>query len=187
MPAEKLTPNNREELPSVEDSREQSEKIKSSLEKEAKTAEGRSSKELKETRRTVESEAISGKEHLPGNGENKNNQQSITKAEKTRTYKMTMSRMQGQLSGSSRTFSKFIHNPYVEKTSAFIGSTVARPSGILGAGVIGFVGITFVMYFARRNGFEISNNYSLVAILFVGGWTLGLLIELTFRIIRKTR
>lgn len=188
MSAEKLNQNSRhEKLPSNEGAREQAEKIKSNLEKEASSAEKHGSKELKETRKTVESEAIAGKESLPGTGENQNSQQSITKAEKTRTYKMTMNRMQSQLPTASRAFSKFIHVPFVEKTSAVVGSTVARPSGILGAGIAGFVGITLVMYFARKNGFEISNSYSLVAVLFIGGWLLGLLFELLVKTLRKAR
>lgn len=188
MSSEKLTPKQgHEKLPSAEGSKEQSEKIKSNLEKEANSAEKHSSKEIKETRKTVESEALSGKESLPGTGEKNQSQQAITKAEKTRTYKMTMSRMQGQLSTPSRSFSKFIHTPFVEKSSAAVGSTVARPSGILGAGIAGFVGITLIMYLARKNGFEIANSYTLIAILFVGGWALGLLFELLLRIIRKPR
>ncbi len=178
---------NYESLPESEGSKEQSEKIKSRLEKETQTVEKRGSEELRQTRKTIESEAIAGKENLLRVEEIEDSQQSITKAEKTRTYKMTMNRMQNQLSVPSRVFSKFIHNPFVEKTSAVVGSTVARPSGILGAGIVGFVGIALVMYFARKNGFEISNSYSLVAILFIGGWTLGLLLELILRIIRKTR
>lgn len=188
MSKEKLNQSNHhEKLPSVENSKEQSEKVKSNLEKEANSAEKPSSKELKETRKTIESEAISGKEIAPVIGEGEDSQHSITKAEKTRTYRMTMNRMQSQLSSPSRTFSKFIHAPFVEKTSTAVGSTVARPSGILGAGIAGFVGITFVMYFARKNGFEISNSYTLVVVLFVGGWLLGLLLELIMRTIRKAR
>lgn len=188
MSGEKLNQkNHQEKLPGNEASNEQAEKIKSNLEKEARSAEKHGSKEIKETRKTIESEALSGKESLPGTGENQDSQQSITKAEKTRTYKMTMGRMQGQLSSPSRTFSKIIHNPVVEKTSAVVGTTVARPSGVLGAGIAGFVGITLVMYLARKNGFEIANSYSLVAVLFIGGWLLGLLFEFLIKVLRKAR
>lgn len=187
MSAEKLTPSNQEKLLPAHDSKEQSEKIKSSLEKKAGAIEEHSSKELKETRKTIESQALSKEEHRPGSGEKMSHQPSITKAEKTRTYKMTMSRMQNQLPGPSRAFSKFIHHPYIEKTSAVVGNTIARPSGILGAGIIGFVGITLVMYFARRNGFEISNSHSLITILFVGGWALGLLFELLLRTLQRVK
>ncbi len=176
-----------EKLPNVEASKEHSEKIKANVEKEARSAERHGSKELETSRKTIESEAISGKEQTPGDGEKNVSHQTITKAEKTRTYKMTMNQMQNQLSAPSRLFSKFIHAPVVEKTSAVVGATVARPSGILGAGIAGFVGITAVMYYAKNNGFEISNSYSLVVLLFIGGWLLGLFFEFIFKLIRKTR
>jgi len=176
-----------EKLPSVEISKERSEKITTNIEKEAHSVEKHGSKELEASRKAVESEAISGKEQIPGDGEKNESQQTTTKAEKTRIYKMTMSRMQNQLSAPSRSFSKFIHAPVVEKTSAVVGSTVARPSGILGAGIAGFIGITVVMYYAKNNGFEISNSYSLVALLFIGGWLLGLFFELILKLIRRTR
>ncbi len=188
MSAEKINQPNRDEaMPSSEASKEHSEKLKSKLEKEASSAEKPGTKELKEARKTIESEALSGKESLPGTGETEDSQQTITKAEKTRTYKMTMNRMQSQLSRPSRAFSKFLHNPLVEKSSAVVGTTVARPSGILGAGVAGFLGISLVLFFARRNGFEITNSYTLVVLLFVGGWALGIAIEILLRFIRKSR
>ena len=187
MPEIHKPQNKNEKLGSPSDSKEQIESIKSKLEKNVESSEKHSSKEIKETRKTIESEAISAEDERPGNGEKNVNQASITKAEKTRTYKMTMNRMQNQLPAPSRTFSKFIHNPVVEKSSAVVGSTVARPSGILGAGVVGFLGIAAVMYLARKNGFEITNSYTLVALLFVGGWALGMILELLLKLVRRTR
>ena len=176
---------NKESLNPIPDSKEQIENIKSKLEKGVESSEKKTSKELHETRKTIESQAISGKESQRENSEKKSSQTAITKAEKTRTYYRTMKRMQNQLPATSRSFSKFIHSPVVEKSSAVVGNTVARPSGILGAGIIGFVGISFIMYYASRNGFEISNNYTLIIILFVGGWVIGLLIELLLKVLRQ--
>lgn len=179
-----------EKLSSPSNNKEQQkqvEEIRSNLEKGAESAEKHNSKEVEKTRKTIESEAISVEDERPGSGEKDANQTTITKAEKTRTYKMTMNRMQNQLSTPSKVFSEFIHNPVVEKTSAAVGSTVARPSGILGAGIVGFIGITVIMYFARKNGFEIANSYTLIVILFVGGWALGMILEVLLRLIRRTR
>jgi hypothetical protein len=184
MSAEKLPAQESKEQIHHKESQEHLEKIKSNLEKNAEKAGNSGEHEATEARKTIESEAISGKESTPGDSERKN-QQSITKAEKTRTYKMTMKRAQSQMSAPSRSFSKFIHNPFVERTSEAVGATVARPSGILGAGILGFIGISVVLYYARRNGFAIDNPYALTVILFLGGWTLGLVVEFIYKTARR--
>lgn len=184
MSKEKLsTQENKEHLNHTE-SKEHLEKIRSNLEKNAERAKNNGEKEVIEARKTIDSEAISGRETMPDSSEKKS-QQSITKAEKTRTYKMTMKRAQSQMSGPSRAFSKFIHNQFVEKTSETVGATVARPSGILGAGLLGFIGISIILYYARKNGFAIDNPYSLTVILIVGGWILGVVVELLYKSLKK--
>ena len=185
MSAEKLSNHNsKESLKPHEVSKEHLEKLDTKLEKEIEQSGGNPENDVLEARRSIEQQAVSGKETMPDSSE-KSSSTSITKAEKTRTYKMTMNRMQSKLSPTSKSFSKFIHTPFVEKSSEVLGASVARPSGILGAGIIGFVGFTTVIYFAKRNGFEISNRYALVVILFVGGWALGLLVELVIRALKK--
>lgn len=189
MSGEKLNHKNKESLPSIEASKEHHEKLKNKMEKEASkeasSAEKNDHKELHETRKTVESEAISGKEIQSKNNEKQKEPQNITKAEKTRTYKSTMGRVQNQLSTPSKTFSKIIHNPAVEKTSETLSTTVARPSGILGAGVVGFIVFSVVLYFANRNGFEIPSNSALFVIILIGGWTTGILIEFLYKSLKK--
>ena len=59
--------------------------------------------------------------------------------------------MQSELSPASRTFSKVIHNPAVEKTSEVIGSTVARPNLII-AGALGAIASVIVYFISRRYG-----------------------------------
>ncbi len=184
MSGEKLPIQDSKEQVHHKESKEHLEQIKSKLEKGAEEAGQLTEKEVTEARKTVESEAISGKETAPGSSEKKS-QQAITKAEKTRTYKMTMQRAQNQMSKPSKTFSKFIHNPTVERTSEALGATVARPSGILGAGIMGFIGISIVLYYARQNGCPINNRYTLVIGLFVGGWLLGMVFEFILKSLKK--
>ena len=96
-----------------------------------------------------------------------------------------MNLLQNQLPSSSRKFSKFIHNPVVEKTSEMLSSTIARPSGILGAGIVGFIGFAVVLYFAKRNGFALPSNSSLFVLVLVGGWICGLLVEALVKTVKK--
>lgn len=185
MSGEKIQPKHSESLRGIEVSKEHSEKLRSKLEKEAASAEKTQDREIHETRKTVESQAISGKEIQSKNSEKTDEPQSITKAEKTRTYRTTMHRVQNQLPGPSKTFSKFIHNPAIEKTSAVLSTTVARPSGILGAGIVGFISFTLVLYFAKRNGFAIPSNSTLFILVLIGGWATGLLIEALYKTFKK--
>lgn len=184
MSGEKLPIQDSKEQIQHKESKEHLEKIKSKVEKGAEEAGKLTEKEVTEARKTIESEAISGKETTPNRSEKKS-QQAITKAEKTRTYKMTMQRAQNQMSKPSKAFSKFIHNPAVERTSDTLSATVARPSGILGAGVMGFIGISVVLYYARQNGFAVDNRYTLVIGLFIGGWILGMIFEFIFKSFKK--
>lgn len=184
MSGEKLPAQDSKEQVHHKESKEHLEKIKSRLEKGVEEAGKLTEKDVTEARKTVESEAISGKETSPTGGEKKS-QQAITKAEKTRTYKMTMQRAQNQMSRPSKTFSKFIHNPVVERTSETLGTTIARPSGILGAGSMGFIGISIVLYHARQNGFPVDNRYTLVIGLLIGGWIFGVVFEFIFKSLKK--
>jgi len=184
MSGEKLNPKNNESLPGIETSDEHAEKLRNKLEKEINETK-EDGGEIHETRKTVASEAISGKEIRSKNSEKNKEPQNITKAEKTRTYKSTMNRLQNQLPDSSRKFSKFIHNPAVEKTSEMLSSTIARPSGILGAGIVGFIGFAVVLYFAKRNGFALPSNSSLFVLVLVGGWACGLLVEALVKTVKK--
>lgn len=188
MSAERISPSKNESLEHSELASEKAEKLRTKIEKEATSAEnnrGVQEKEIKETRKTVESEAISGKEIQARKSERRREPQNVTRAEKTRVYKSTLNRIQNQLPVASRGFSKFIHNPVVEKTSAAMSGTIARPSGILGAGTVGFFGFAIVLYFAKRNGFTIPDNSTLFILLILGGWLAGLLVEGIFKTIKK--
>lgn len=103
----------------------------------------------------------------------------ITNQDKQRAFSHTLKHVQRRLSGPSRTFSRVIHNPAVENVSEALAGTVARPSGILGAGLFATAGLAVMLYFARRNGFALSGS-ELILFLFAG-WLAGLLGELVWR------
>lgn len=91
-------------------------------------------------------------------------------------YQRTLKRTQRQLSPSARTFSKIVHHRVVESASEALGNTVARPSGVLAGGITAFLGSTIFLWLARHYGYEY--NFLLFALLFVGGFAIGVLVEL---------
>ena len=62
----------------------------------------------------------------------------VSKKERDASYKHHMKQLQSELKPGQRTFSKFIHNPVVEKTSEAVGNTVARPNAVLSGAVVAF-------------------------------------------------
>jgi len=98
-----------------------------------------------------------------------------TKEELDRSFKKTMKHIQKDMSPASRTFSKIIHNPVVEKTSEVLGKTVARPNLIL-AGALGTIVICSVVYLiAKKYGYVLSGSEAMIT--FVLGWIVGAIIE----------
>jgi hypothetical protein len=75
-----------------------------------------------------------------------------------------------------RSFSKLIHAPVIRQASEVAGQTVSRPSGLLGGGAVALLGTTGYLYLANHMGFPY--NYGVFLVLFVGGFALGLIIEL---------
>lgn len=83
----------------------------------------------------------------------------ITKREKLQLYKLTLRHVQQELPGqASRIFSKFIHQPGVEKVSDITARTLFRPSLSLGVALGAMLGGTMVYVTAKRYGFPISGT-----------------------------
>lgn len=109
----------------------------------------------------------------------------MTKELKQDALKKTLRRVQHQLKPSERSFSKFIHQPVVDKVSSVSAETVARPSGVLGGGICALIGSALLLYLARTYGFQY--NLFVFVILFVGGFVLGMIIELVLRTLFRRR
>jgi hypothetical protein len=99
----------------------------------------------------------------------------ISKKEKTASYKKHMANVQAELPAPQRAFSKVIHSPVVEKTSEFIGSTVARPNAILSGAVVAFLLVLVVYIVAKNLGYVLSGFETIGA--FIIGWVLGILYD----------
>ncbi len=95
---------------------------------------------------------------------------------KTDAYKKTLKRVQQRLKPADRTLSKIVHNKTVESISNVGAQTMARPSGLLGGSICAFLGSLVLLYSAKHYGFRY--NYFMFFIFFVGGFLVGLGIEL---------
>ena len=97
-------------------------------------------------------------------------------------YSETMSSMQRHLTPASRSFSRIIHTPVIEKASEVVGGTVMRPSVTLGASSTALIVGGFFYFTAKHYGFKLSGSELLISLI-IGG-LLGGFIE---AVIRSTR
>ena len=156
------------------------EKLRNRAEKEAS---GENSAERKKMRNTAEKEAISGKEKAPNGSERKSSREPVHRNHKKLTYKATMRRVESKLPAYQRNFSKVINNDTVDKVSNISSKTVARPSALMGGGVVAFLALLIVTIFANRYGWEVSGSEFIVFMII--GWTLGLLAEGVYKTFRR--
>lgn len=125
-------------------------------------------------------EAIRGQETLSKVAETKTHQPHhdvASKQVKKLTYQRTLKRTQNRLRLPDRTLSRFIHQPAIEKVSELASKTIARPSGLLGGSILAFLGTLSVLLLSRKYGYEF--NYLVFFMMFVGGFAVGALAELT--------
>jgi len=98
-----------------------------------------------------------------------------SKAEQKASFKATMTEVQSHMSAPSRTFSKVIHNPTVEKVSEVTGNTIARPNALLSGAIFAFL-LTLAVYLVAKNiGYQLSGFESIGA--FILGWIIGIVYD----------
>ncbi len=177
--------NEREKEPSPENSTEQKERLKKAMEA-AENARNEHEDSIENIRSKINKEALSGKETSAGDiGKDKKSQSSpmIDRTAKQQTYKKTIRHIQRQLPNRQKALSKIIHQPVIESVSEFGAKTVARPSGMLGAGVFALVGTAVVVLMSRHYGFYY--NFFMFIVLFVVGFFVGLVLELLLNLGKK--
>ncbi|HTE58545.1 MAG TPA: hypothetical protein VK694_07430 [Verrucomicrobiae bacterium] len=102
---------------------------------------------------------------------------------KATAYQKTLHKVQARLNPTQRSFSKVIHQPLVESVSEASAKTVARPSGILGGGLVALIGSGGLLYMAKHYGFKY--NYFVFIALFLAGFLVGSAIELSVRAVKR--
>ena len=90
-------------------------------------------------------------------------------------YVQTLASVQRKLSPVSRSFSKVIHAPIVEKTSEALETTIARPSLLVGTTWTALIIGTIFYLTAHHYGYALSGSELIFS--FVVGAVIGLLIE----------
>lgn len=98
-----------------------------------------------------------------------------TKKDLDASFKRTMSHIQKDMSPASRSFSKVIHSPVVEKVSNAVGSTIARPNLIIAGGLGTLILCSAVYLIAKRYGYVLSGFEAIGT--FILGWCIGAIIE----------
>lgn len=99
----------------------------------------------------------------------------ITPALKTATKNRQLQQVRRQLPARDKALSTVIHQPIVQVVSEVAASTISRPSGLLGGGIVAFIGSAAYLYFSRHIG--VPYNYFVFSVLFVGGFVIGLILE----------
>lgn len=176
-----------EQLPSVEVSAE-SEKNLGRLREAAKQAEKDPiQKHVESLQKSVEAQAISGKELNVGDrqGENSNQSFGVQKELKADAYKRTLRKVQSNLPVPARVFSKVVHQPVIDAISSVAGKTIARPSAFLGGSFFALLGSAVLLYMTKNYGF--TYNYAVIFMLFVGGFAVGLVLELLLRVVLRRK
>ncbi len=92
------------------------------------------------------------------------------------TLQREINAVRRKLPVTARALSRVVHQPVVRVLSEVTGKTATRPSGLLGGGIFAFLGSAIYLYLTKHNGF--SYNYLIFLLLFVGGFGLGLALEL---------
>ena len=99
----------------------------------------------------------------------------VNKELKVMAFDRTMSRVRRSLSPADRTLSRIIHKPAVDAVSSALDKTVARPSAILGGGMIAALGGIVYYYVAKKYGYDY--NATVLIVLFLSGYLGGLLVD----------
>jgi hypothetical protein len=102
--------------------------------------------------------------------------QIVTRESKKAGLRQELKRLQRQEKLPARTLSKVVHQPVIRAASEVAGKSLTRPSGLLGGGLVAFLGTASYVYFTRHIGLQY--NYFIFIALFIGGFAIGLVLEL---------
>jgi hypothetical protein len=184
--SEKVTPDN-EHLKPAGFNDEPAETIRNSESKKIEGLHYNVSEQIELARKGVEQQAVSSKESAYTEEQSDTQEHSlryITKKIKGGGYKESLGSIRRQLTPTERNFSNLIHQPTVERVSDIGSKTIARPSGILGGGIVSLVGSLIVLLIAKHIGFKVPA--SIFAILFITGFLLGLFVEAIIGFIKSS-
>jgi hypothetical protein len=91
------------------------------------------------------------------------------------TLRRELQQIRRKLPAGDRVLSKVIHQPVIRVVSEGASRSVTRPSGLLGGGLMAFIGSVGYLYLTKHVG--LPYNYFVFTLLFVAGFLLGLFLE----------
>lgn len=103
------------------------------------------------------------------------------RAAKQQALRTSLGQVRHHLSGPGKSFSKFVHNPMVNKVSDTAGKTIIRPSGTLSGGLCTLLGSGYYYYATKQTGYHYS--FTIALLLFVGGFAIGLVAETVHKLL----
>lgn len=142
-------------------------------------------KHIEEARATVAAEANKSERPTVPLAPVDDRPQLIDNAIKMFRMRRNLSHVQNKLKPAQKSFSKVIHQPLVRQVSESAAQTVSRPSGLLGGGIVAFIGSGLYLTLAHRVGF--TYNYLLFLGFFGSGFLLGVALEYAAYGLRKHR
>lgn len=137
-------------------------------------------------RNTVEQEAVSGLEFSPAEHQkqpNSHHHGTVTRELRTMTFKRALVRLQKRQTKPDKVLSKFIHQGAVDVASEALGKTIARPSGLIGGGLLALLSTTVLLFTARHYGFRY--NYLVFFCTFAIGMLVGQICEMAVKLLRR--
>lgn len=109
----------------------------------------------------------------------------LSKAEVRQAMRTYLGQVRHHMNGIDKAFSEFIHNPGVDAMSELTGKTLIRPSGILLGGLATLAGSAWYLYATNHTGYHY--NFVFAFLLFVGGFILGIFVEMLYKLFTKGR
>lgn len=98
-----------------------------------------------------------------------------SESDKEHGFRTIMAHLYRDVNKVDHLMSRVVHHPVVERVSDFIGATVARPSGLIGATLCGIVGLLLIYLTAKNIGFSLSGSE--MPLLLIIGFLFGLGVE----------
>ncbi len=105
----------------------------------------------------------------------------VSKEVRGDNLKAELKQIRTKLPKRDRAMSSFIHVPIIKKLSESTSKSISRPSGLLGGGLLAFLGTTIYYFYSKNQG--IKYNFFVYFLLLVIGFVMGLLIEMLIRLI----
>lgn len=111
--------------------------------------------------------------------------QLIDKSVKTMRMRQNLAHVQTKLKPSDKRLSEAVHQPLVQLISEAAGKTIARPSGLLGGGLVAFLGGLVYQLLTRH--YNLSYDFFFFALFFGAGFILGVVAEYLLTLLHRVR